>query len=282
MQRSQIVVIAGALILLAGLYLFGRTVPPSKTNGNSPPSVAAMVGNDVPAANFNTVLSKAKQAIPVEKLSLIQNLENSVIRGDVKNQQIAAYRQLALVWDSLRQIHLAGHYLGEAARLENSEKSLTFAANLLAGQLQHTDDASVRKWEAQEAIDLYKKALELNPGNDTLKISLASCYIDGTGETMLGVQQLLAVTRHNPDNLAANLMLGRLAITSGQFEKAITRLENVRAQHPDNTEALYFLAEAYKAKGNKQKAIELFEQCKKLVNNPEFSKEIDNYINSFK
>jgi tetratricopeptide (TPR) repeat protein len=45
---------------------------------------------------------------------------------------------------------------------------------------------------------------------------------------------------------------------------------------------MYFLAEAYKNQGNKQKAIELFEKCKSIVNNPDFSKEIDQYISTFK
>jgi len=45
---------------------------------------------------------------------------------------------------------------------------------------------------------------------------------------------------------------------------------------------MYFLAETYKNMGNKEKAIDLFEQCKKIVNNPDFSAEIDNYINTFK
>jgi cytochrome c-type biogenesis protein CcmH/NrfG len=113
-------------------------------------------------------------------------------------------------------------------------------------------------------------------------MALAASFIEGTGETMQGVQMLLSITREKPDNVPANLMLGRLAIQSGQFDKAVQRFETVLKSEPENTEALYFLAEAYKGKGNKQKAIELFEKCKKIVNNPEFNRDIDQYINSFK
>jgi hypothetical protein len=45
---------------------------------------------------------------------------------------------------------------------------------------------------------------------------------------------------------------------------------------------MYFLAEAYKGLGDKQKAIELFEKCKTLVKNPDFTREVDNYIKTFK
>ncbi|MGN6477045.1 MAG: tetratricopeptide repeat protein, partial [Flavipsychrobacter sp.] len=117
---------------------------------------------------------------------------------------------------------------------------------------------------------------------DTVKMALAAAYIEGAGETMQGVQLLLGIIREKPDNIPANLMLGRLAIQSGQFDKAVQRFETVLKQEPENTEAMYFLAEAYKGKGDKAKAIELFEKCKQLVNKPDFTKEIDQYINSFK
>ena len=98
---------------------------------------------------------------------------------------------------------------------------------------------------------------------------------------MNGVQQLLSITRRDPEHAGANLMLGRLDITSGQFPKAIDRLGKVLQKDENNREALYFLAEAYKGQGNKAKAIELFERCKRVVNNPDFSKDIDTYIKSF-
>jgi cytochrome c-type biogenesis protein CcmH/NrfG len=99
---------------------------------------------------------------------------------------------------------------------------------------------------------------------------------------MKGVVLLREVTSKDSTNISANIILAKLAIQSGQLDKAINRLELVLSLRPDNTEAMYFLAEAYKNQGNKEKAISLFEQCKKLVNNPDFTKEIDNYINTFK
>jgi len=42
------------------------------------------------------------------------------------------------------------------------------------------------------------------------------------------------------------------------------------------------LAEAYNGQGNKTKAIEMLERCKKTVNDPAAKKEIENYIQSIK
>jgi lipopolysaccharide biosynthesis regulator YciM len=77
-------------------------------------------------------------------------------------------------------------------------------------------------------------------------------------------------------------LLGRLSIQSGQWDKAVARLEHVLELEPQNREALYFLGEAYKGKGNKEKAIQTFRKLEGIVNSPDFTKDIENYINSFK
>jgi len=148
--------------------------------------------------------------------------------------------------------------------------------------MQKTEKPEWRVWQAKEAIGCFNKTLQFNPENVDVKIALATCYTEGTGETMKGVTLLRDITSKDSTNIAANVILGKLAIQSGQFDKAIKRLELVLSLQAKNTEALYFLAEAYKGQGNKGKAIELFEKCKKMVNNPDFTKEIDQYINSFK
>jgi hypothetical protein len=45
---------------------------------------------------------------------------------------------------------------------------------------------------------------------------------------------------------------------------------------------MYFLAEAYKGKGDKEQAIQTFRKLEGIVNNPDFTKDIETYINSFK
>jgi cytochrome c-type biogenesis protein CcmH/NrfG len=133
----------------------------------------------------------------------------------------------------------------------------------------------------QQAAELLEKAVAINSSNIAAKVKLAQSYTDGTGETMKGVLMLREVAQADPSNLAAGITLGRLAVQSGQFDKAITRLEKLLIAHPKNTEAMYFLAESYKGQGNTAKAKELFNECKKIVNNPNFTKEIDDYIKTF-
>ena len=79
-----------------------------------------------------------------------------------------------------------------------------------------------------------------------------------------------------------NLILGRLAVVSGQYDKAIARLGKLTTLDPKNAEAWFHLAEAYRAVGKNEEAIKSLEQCKSLVNDPAFSAQIDSYIKQFK
>ena len=42
------------------------------------------------------------------------------------------------------------------------------------------------------------------------------------------------------------------------------------------------MAEAYNSQGNKKKALELLERCKKSIQDPKARKEVENYIDTIK
>ncbi len=194
---------------------------------------------------------------------------------------------MANFWkDSANSFLPYAYYLSEASKLENSEKSLTFAARLILDSLRREPDDQVKAWEAETAIVLFEKAIELDPGNDDLRIGLGSCYVFGKGmagnasETMKGVQELLKVVAKDSNNMKAQLVLGIGGGISRQYDKAITRLNKVVTAEPGNLEAVSWLADVYAEKGDKQNAIKWYEYSKKLVNDPEFNKEIDTRIRS--
>jgi cytochrome c-type biogenesis protein CcmH/NrfG len=126
----------------------------------------------------------------------------------------------------------------------------------------------------------------MNADNDSLKVELASCYVFGKGmagmtdETMRGVQQLLQVVRKDSSNMYAQMVLGIGGVLSTQYDKAISRLELVMKNEPKNLEAVSWLADAYAAKKDKVNAIKWYNYSKALVNNPNFSLEVDKRIKS--
>ena len=134
------------------------------------------------------------------------------------------------------------------------------------------------KFELIPYLSSIQKTITFAPSNLDLQVSLAECYVEGKEAIMKGVKMLQDVTAKDSTHIGANLLLGKLAITSGQYDKALVRLEKLVAFAPENSEALYYLGETYLALGEKEKAVDVFEKCKKLVKNPAFSKELDEYI----
>jgi cytochrome c-type biogenesis protein CcmH/NrfG len=123
-----------------------------------------------------------------------------------------------------------------------------------------------------------EEALKINPDNLDTKVDLAGLLMEEDANVMAGVEILLDVVEKEPQNIEANLLLGRFGIVSGQYDRAVMRLETVISQDPTNSEAYFFLGEAYNALGKIGKAVEMFEICKTLVDNPEFERELDLYI----
>jgi tetratricopeptide (TPR) repeat protein len=289
MKRQQYLVAGTGVLLLFTLYFFGQTVPPH------PKVDAAMSGGPgsplAKSVGLQEILQAAQARLTPAQQAYVNRLQNSVVRGDVKTQQLNANLQLAAFWkDSVPDgFLLYAYYTGEAAKLESSEKSLTFAAQLFLQGLRGQDDPALKGWMATDAKQLFEKALELNPNNDSSKVGLGASYIFGSSagspmEVMQGIQRILEVARRDSTNMYAQLMLGWGGLQSGQFDKAIERLTTVVRHQPANIEATLLLAEVHQQKGDKTEAIRWYEAAKKLLGNQESEmvKEIDARISGLK
>lgn len=281
--------IAGAAALFLVIYFFGNTVPPRKDapgtsasgHAGNAPMAGAFPGPTIPPASTDSLLQAAYKTASKEDLAKINTLETAIKAQPDSSKMPDLFDSLAATWQRSRQLYAAALACETAARLAHSEKKLNFAGQFYMEVAGIKAEPSVQLWAAYGAVNCFKQALDLQPDNDTTKLLLASAYIEGTGEIMNGVSILKEITARQPDNIPANLMLGKMDIQSGQIEKAIPRFEKILQAEPNNREALYFLAEAYKGRGDKAKAIETFERLKKIVNDPDFSKDIDDYIKTF-
>jgi tetratricopeptide (TPR) repeat protein len=283
-KRQQLILTGAGIVLMASLFFFGKTVAKKEDIG-----VPGQATTSIPLFNWNSYLQAARQKLPVYQQNYLNNLENSVKRGDVKEQKIKLYNQLASFWkDSVHQNDFFIFYTAEAAKLVNSEKNLTFAARLTLKDLRNEEDNAKRGWKAEQAISLFEKAIELNPNNDSLQVELGSCYVFGKGmagdaqSTMKGIQQLLKVAKKDSANMEAQLMLGIGGVISSQYDKAVDRLLNVVKIEPGNIEAISWLADAYAGKGDKTNALKWYEVSKKMINDPAYTKAVDERIKMLK
>ncbi len=275
MKKQQLILVSSGVGLLCLIYFFGNTIPPKKNPG----AVAAAAGTK--EISSKTILEASRQQLTPAQQAFVAQLETGVVRGDVKEQQIKVYKQLADFWkDSAHLLLPYAYYSAEAAKLENSQKSLTFAAQFFLEGIRRQENPELQRWMAAEAKGLFEKALQLAPNNDSLKVGLGSAILFGNlGEgPMAGIAKIREVAERDPENMYAQFMLGLGGMISGQFDKAADRLLKVVQHQPENIEAILMLADAYEQQKDRANAVKWYNEAKKHIQNAELTKEIDERI----
>jgi tetratricopeptide (TPR) repeat protein len=278
-KKPQWITLAAALVLVAILYVFGRIVPEKKETTTKQSDLS-----DNPVS-IDSILSDAKKRLDPAQIVRLNALENSVIRGDVNERKLKIYHQLAHFWADTGQIFEPyAWYEAEAARLENSEKSLTFAAHLFLQNMRGENSQPLREWKAQEAKELFERSLKINPQNDSSIVGLGACYIFGgiSATPMEGILKVRAVADKDSSNIFAQEVLGHGSMYSGQYDKAIARFETVYrlSKETENTklEACLMLAEAFERKADRLSAINWYKKSLTLIKNQEVKEEVNKRI----
>jgi len=287
-KKPQWIVIGASILIVAAIFSFGRTIPletKKAVTDNQQHSPDDGHDHGVAAISADSVLAMAKKQLNTEQLVRLNTLENSISRGDVKAQQLRVYHQLSHFWsDSIGLFEPYAWYEAEAARLENSENSLTFAAHLFLENLQSDRDFALRKWKALQAKDLFERSLKINAANDSSKIGLGASYLFGniTDNPMEGISRIREVTDRDSTNVFANMILAKASVMSGQTDKAIERLMTVNRFAPSNLEAILMLADIFERTRDNKNAIYWYGKSLPLVTRGDVREEIEKRINELK
>jgi tetratricopeptide (TPR) repeat protein len=276
MKKTQWAVIIAALIITIALYaltqnqLFGSKKKPVET--------AAPVSQEL---SVDTILYHAKENLDTAQRTRLSFLENGISRGNVAEQKIHLYHQLAGFWrDTGRIFEPYAWYTAEASRLENSEKSLTFAAHLFLNNLRAEENPDLKRWKALQSKDLFERSLKINPENDSSQVGLgASILFGGLGSPMEGILKIRSVAEKHPDNIYAQITLGEASMMSGQVDKAIDRFNKVLESDPNNLQAILFMADVYERKGDNKEAVKWYKKSLPLMKIPEYKQQIEQRIN---
>lgn len=229
---------------------------------------------------IDSILSHAKENLTSAQETRLNFLENSISRGDVLVQKIHVFHQLARFWsDSVRVFEPYAWYTAEGARLENSEKSLTFAAHLFLENLKGEENPALKQWKALQAKDLFERSLKVSQHNDSSEVGLGAVYLyGGMGSPMEGIQKIRKVADEHPENVYAQMTLGHASVISGQLNKGAERFENVLKLQPTNLETILSLADVYERSGDKTKAIKWYKESLALINIPGLKAEVEKRI----
>lgn len=284
LKKQQWIAVSAVAVLLFVTFAFGRFSPSSAEHDDHAADSPAASNEQPSQFDINSYINQLKKNLTSSQSAYLTSLEDALTRGDLVTQKKQNFQALSDFWrDSARSFLPFIYFYGEKAKLENSEKSLNFAAHSMLEELRGVSDPGLRVWMANEANDLFTRSLKLNPNNDSTVIGQGSTFFFGvSGAPMEGILKIRAIAEKNPNNVFAQFMLGFGGMVSGQNDKAIERFLKVIQLDPKNSEAIFLLAELYERGGDKKKATEWYEQGKKFVDNPELMKALDEKIKSLK
>jgi tetratricopeptide (TPR) repeat protein len=286
MKKKQIILISSAAVLALLIYTFGSTIRPKNSNTNTanteqhddhehnpmnPLEHVQEADIDAVAENFRKKLKPEFQDKLVQLDEQLKNISNEQAKAEILDQ-------IGRIWYDQKNRLMAANYIGKSGLIDNSEKKLTFASHLISEDIETESDPSIRKFMFGLGAKCYDKLVTLQPSNEDVRIDQALLIINGSGEVMKGIGILLDIVDKNPENLRAQSVLTGMAIQSGQYDKAVERADKMIDIDPNRLEAYLMKSDAYAKLGEKDKAIEVLQQAKKVVNNPDFDKDVDRFI----
>jgi tetratricopeptide (TPR) repeat protein len=263
LNTKQILLFIAAIAIIVVMFSLGRTnKKDSSVKGNN-------ASLDI---SFEDYISVNKSNLLVSEQAFIDSVLSSNIPDEEK------FLKLSKAWEDIGNYSIGAYYFHLYALKIKDYEALEKAGDKMIFAFKNYPDSLNTNNLITFALASYKAALEEKGSDVGLRMKLAEVYVEEGTNPMEGITILMSIADSLPKYIPAQLTLGRLAITSGQYGKAESRLAIVLTEEPENAEAIYFMAIAKEGLGKYDEAINLFEICKKLVANPLFDKEIDSYI----
>ena len=158
---------------------------------------------------------------------------------------------------------MAGLYAREVAEQENTGLSWSITGTTFASGLQQDLEEKKKIFLRDQAIAAFEKAISLEPKEVDHRVNQALCYIEMpvAGEPMKGIQMLAGLATSYPESPAPPYHLARLAVRTGQYDRALTRIEQAMKLAPEDQKIACLAKEIYTALNRPEDAGKLAQRC---------------------
>ena len=258
MNKTQILVLAIFAVLFCLIY-FGLDTKPQEHK-----LVEKSRALNLESTTINNLLREAYQQLSKNDIDLIKALDLQLKNESDSLKKAEIMETLSSNWFSFGQEAIAGHYAEQIANIKQTDEAWSIAGTTYAIGIQKSDVQKVKDFCFKGAVNAFENAISLNPDEQNHKINLAICFVDNppADNPMKGISMLLEMNREQPDNINVLLQLARLGIQTGQYDKALDRLNKVLSLEPENKKAFCLLSTLYDSTGKPELAQQYQEKCR--------------------
>jgi len=247
-------------MLLFLLIYFGLdTRPPEQASGTQA-ALGAMQ-----ATSAEVLIQDAVPDLSQSQVLELEILEEALSEseGDPE-EKVEALKALSSRWYAFGKPSIAGHFARKVAEEIQNAEAWGIAGSTFSIGLQKAQKEKERKYCSQNAIACFENAISLDPDEVSYRLNLALIYTEQPlpEDPMRGILMLRELNQNYPENVPVLNNLGRLALQTGQNERALERLERSYELDPENPVTSCLLAQAYDAVGAQDKAGLFADKCK--------------------
>lgn len=275
MSKAQLITISIAIALLATLYFGGRKHP------NSQKEIEATRIEDAQKASISDLVARAKMSLNETDQNQLAALENQLSLAGKDTARLKAFKNLSGFWYQKSNFAVSAFYAEEVAQIDDSDSAWSIAGLSYAMCFTQAEDERVFNFCYDKAIGAFENAASIAPDSTVHKENLAYCYTQNPNPTqvMKGVQIYQGILDQNPENLKVLLRLGKLSVDmTGDYTKALPRLEQAVKVAPDNFDANFYLAQAYQGLGRPTEAKEYYNNALQLTSDAALQSEIQKIL----
>ncbi|MFN0015811.1 MAG: tetratricopeptide repeat protein [Saprospiraceae bacterium] len=258
MSKPQYVAMLGALAIFCVLYFGFGTVAANQKKVEHSRAIQQT------SLAFESLLDEAKAHLTEKQAAELLRLEQNTSVAGTDVEKIESLKRLSGWWFAEGHPEVAGGVAEQVAQLAQTDEAWSVAGATFYEALVVQQNPKVRDFCASHAVNAFESAASLNPGNVEHRVNLALVFAENPAadDPMKAVKQLRELETKHPDNPAVYNALGRLAIKTGQWERAVQRLEKAWSLDSKNANTPCLLARAYEGLGNADKAKEYQRLCR--------------------
>lgn len=257
MKKPQYLALLAALVLFAGLYFGFNTKPSSQKKAEQSQTV------EESSAGLESFRDDAKSKLTAQQLAQVTELEQQITAAQSDTERVPLLKRLSGLWYGFGDILVAGSLAEDVAGIEKTAEAWSVAGGTFFNGLIASQESKIRDYCANHAVKAFESAASLNPEKIEHQVNLALVYAENPppSNPMQAVLMLRDLERKHPNEASVYNALGRLAIKTNQWERAIDRLEKARSLDKANPNTPCLLAKAYEGAGNTKKATEFAHIC---------------------
>jgi tetratricopeptide (TPR) repeat protein len=258
MSSLQKIALLAAVLLFGVLYFGFETKAPEREGMD----VSRAIQGE--STGIESLLTEAKAKLSATQSASLLALESSLENAKSDKEKIGILKKISGLWYAQSDFPIAGDYAEKVAIIENVDSSWSIAGATYYTGLMKATDKTIRDFCSTRAIKAFESAASLAPNDASHRVNIALVYAENppADNPMKAVLMLKDLETKYPTAPAVYNALGRLAIKTGQWQKAVDRFEKSWSLDKKNLKTPCFLAKAYGELENSAKAAEYAALCK--------------------